>query len=100
MAQRGEITLGDDAKDTITGLSGVVVAITDWLHGCQRITIQPRELKDGKPVDNCTFDVEQIEVLVPKELLKTGSKVAKATATGISTTGGPHDGPTHNKIRI
>jgi len=84
MANRGDVELGDEAKDTITGLSGVVIAITDWLNGCQRINIQPRELKDGKPVDHSCFDVEQVEVI------KSARPVAQRM------TGGPHDAPTRN----
>lgn len=87
MANRGDITLGDEAKDTITGLTGVVVAITDWLNGCQRICIQPRELKDGKPVDNSVFDVEQIQVI------KSVRHVEQRR------TGGPHDAPTRQECR-
>lgn len=57
------IKLGALARDTITGYTGVVIAITDWLNGCRRITIQSKELKDGKPVDNCTFDLEQLDLV-------------------------------------
>ena len=57
------LKLGDKARDRISGFKGVVVAITEWLNGCQRITIQPEELKDGEPVENYTFDAEQIEVV-------------------------------------
>lgn len=60
---RPNVALGDIAKDTISGFQGVVVATTDWLNGCKRITIQPMELKDGKPIDSFTFDVEQIQVV-------------------------------------
>lgn len=79
MAKRGDVTLGDEAKDMITGLTGVVVAITDWLNGCQRISIQPRELKDGKPVDNSCFDVEQVEI------------VRSVRPLAVQHTGGPHE---------
>jgi hypothetical protein len=75
MARRGEIHLGDEAKDTITGLTGCVVAITTWLNGCERISIQPRELKDGRPVDNSVFDSEQVELIKAvrhEPLRKTG----------------------------
>lgn len=57
--------LGDDVRDSITGLTGCVIAKTEWLNGCWRITVQPRELKDGKPVDSCVFDVEQLEIVKP-----------------------------------
>jgi len=61
------LCLGDIAKDTITGFEGVVVAITEWLNGCLRITIQPQAMKDGKPIGHETFDIEQVELVSPKE---------------------------------
>lgn len=81
MTNRGDVALGDEVKDTLTGLTGVVIAITDWLNGCQRITVQPHELKDGKPVEPSTLDVEQLEVL----------KHARPMAA--KQTGGPHEAP-------
>lgn len=53
------IELGSEVKDRITGLTGIVVGRTEWLNGCKRITVQPQEIKDGKPVEAYTFDVEQ-----------------------------------------
>jgi hypothetical protein len=64
MAQRKcGFELGDLAKDTITGIQGVVVAITYWLNGCVRLQLQPREHKEGKPAEPCGFDVEQVELV-------------------------------------
>jgi len=63
MNTKPEITLGCKAKDKITGFTGIVIAMTSWLNGCQRVTIQPQELKDGKPIEAHTFDVQQIELL-------------------------------------
>lgn len=57
------IKLGQVVKDKITGYQGVVIAITKWLYGCTRITVQAGELKDGKPVDNYTFDEPQALVI-------------------------------------
>lgn len=76
------IELGDTARDTITGFTGVVVAKTKWLHGCERLTLQPQELKDGKPIDAHTFDVPQLAL------------VTSQIATGTSDTGGPRPEPT------
>jgi len=58
-----EIMLGDEARDRITGLKGIVVAITRWLNGCNRITIQPQTLHEGKPGDSATFDAEQVDIV-------------------------------------
>lgn len=79
------VNLGDVARDTITGFTGVVIAETKWLHGCRRLTIQPQELKDGKPVDACSFDDPQVELVRPK--------AAKTT----SDTGGPRPEPATRK---
>lgn len=76
------ITLGDRAKDKITGLTGIVVAKTTWLHGCERITIQPEKLQGGKVPETATFDEAQIEVV----------KVAAAKG-GRTDTGGPRPEP-------
>lgn len=81
MAERGQINTGDEVKDSITGFSGVAICISSWLNGCVRVTIQPRELHEGKPIDAQTFDVEQIEV------------VKSATHAPLRKTGGPHDAP-------
>lgn len=83
---RPELKLGDSAMDSISGFKGIVVAITNWLHGCQRVTIAPKELKDGKPVDSHTFDAEQLKLTaVPTEPIVP------------SLTGGPRIEPTRNQ---
>ncbi len=66
MAELNEVKLGDIAKDSISGFKGVVVAITKWIHGCNRITLQPQGLLKGKRLENDTFDEPQIEVLKKK----------------------------------
>jgi hypothetical protein len=77
------VKLGDKARDTVTGFTGVCVARTEWLNGCWRITLQPQGLdKDGKPCQQETFDDFQLEVVEPK-----------ANPAGSKETGGPRDGP-------
>lgn len=53
------IRLGQTVRDAITGLEGVVVARHEYLYGCTRLSIQPAEHKDGKPVEGCTIDEQQ-----------------------------------------
>lgn len=78
------INLGDTARDVITGFAGVVICEANWLHGCRRLTLQPRELKDGKPVDYLTFDEPQLErVDAPQQ----------AATTVTVDTGGPRPEP-------
>lgn len=54
---------GDEVKDRVTGFKGIVVAMTTWLNGCVRITVQPPAKKDGTLPPTETFDSEQIQVV-------------------------------------
>ena len=58
-----QVELGDLARDKVTGFTGVVECISEWLNSCRRITIRPTTLKDGVPLDNHTFDGPQVEVV-------------------------------------
>ncbi len=86
MAERGGIQTGDKVRDTLTGLEGTVVAITEWLNGCVRVTVQPSIVKEGRPVDTTTLDIEQVEIV----------KAAKRRS--LQGTGGPYPEPTRNTI--
>ena len=68
-----KIKLGVIAKDKITGFEGVVTARCEFLTGCNRYCIQPRELHNGKPLDGIYFDEGQIEIIsegITKEEVK------------------------------
>ena len=61
------IKLGDKVKDTVTGFIGIAVARTTWLHGCDRIVVQPIGTdKDGKIFESQNFDEPQMVVIKPK----------------------------------
>ena len=56
--------LGDRAKDSVTGVTGVVVCVTTWLNGCVRVGIQSETPdKDGKPMEAQYFDQSQLVVV-------------------------------------
>lgn len=77
------INLGDVVRDRLTGFSGIVVARTEWLYGCLRITVQPEELnKDGGVRDSVTFDEMQVTLILPT-----------AVQPASQTTGGPRPEP-------
>ena len=64
MSNKKPIGLGDKARDIISGFSGIVIARTSWLYGCDRITIQSDKLdKDGKPGESYSFDEQQVELI-------------------------------------
>lgn len=54
------IGLGDRVRDPVTGLTGIVICTTTWLHGCIRFGVQPEELHEGKPVEERYFDQSQL----------------------------------------
>jgi hypothetical protein len=72
------IQLGDKARDTITGFTGTVVAMTKWIHNCERATLQPPVGADGKLPDTGSFDVPSLEVI-------------EAKPAPVVTTGGPQN---------
>jgi len=61
-----QVNLGDKVRDTITGLTGIAVARTEWFNGCTRIVVQPQAIKDGKAVETSCFDEPQLQVLKTK----------------------------------
>jgi hypothetical protein len=76
------INLGDKAKDTISGFSGVVTGHYTYLNGCVRLQLEPDYLnKDGNPIDSRIFDIEQVELV----------KAAKPRS--VYPTGGPRPDP-------
>lgn len=54
------IKLGTTATDSITGASGVAIARCEYLYGCVQVQIQPKETKDGKPIDTLWFDEQRL----------------------------------------
>jgi hypothetical protein len=80
------IQLGDKVKDRVTSLTGIAIARTEWLNGCVRFVVQPQELKDGKPVDMVTFDIEDLEVVEAGVII---AKQKVATVPPRAKTGGP-----------
>ena len=59
-----KINLGDKVKDSVTGFTGIAIGRTVWLHGCNRITVQPEGInKEGKVFEPHGFDEPQLIVL-------------------------------------
>lgn len=85
-----KIELGDLVKDRITGYTGVVECISEWLNSCRRITVKSQKLKDGLPCDNHTFDAPQIEIIERGYFDKP--KINKKEKTG-----GPEIKPNQNR---
>ena len=50
------IELGDRVACKVTDLVGIVIGITRFLYGCERVGIQASEVKDGQPAEPYWID--------------------------------------------
>tara|TARA_R110000787_G_scaffold19874_15_gene59179 strand:- start:2501 stop:2764 length:264 start_codon:yes stop_codon:yes gene_type:complete len=57
-----KINNGDMVKSETTGITGVITARSDHLHGCNRYFVQPKAGKDNKYPDGYWFDEEDLLV--------------------------------------
>lgn len=68
--------LGLEAQDKITKMKGILISRIEYLTGCNRYGLQPRELHENKIIDAHFFDEDQIEItgegILAKEV--TGKK--------------------------
>ncbi len=70
------IGMGDTARDTITGFSGVVMGRCEYATGCNQVLLSPKAKPDGDWVESRWFDVERVEVV------ETGTVEVKKRPTG------------------
>jgi len=67
------VKLGDEVVDMVSGFKGTVVASTEYLQGCNRMSVQPRVKKDGELPKSRAFDEPQLK-LVKSKKVKKGSR--------------------------
>lgn len=85
------IELGDRVRDRMTRFDGIVIAITEWLYNCRRITVQPTDLdKDGAVAKTESFDEDQLEIVEKRAFIPRVQAQAQAP---VEKTGGPRDMP-------
>ena len=89
-----DIDLGDEVKDQVTGFKGVVVAITRWITGCRRVTVQPQTLKDdGSVPETHTFDETHLTVTAAAKVPSPNAGPMQP----VSQPGGPRPSPARRK---
>ena len=90
MPRAKPVELGDQVIDAVTGFSGIALARTTWLHGCDRITIQPRVDRKGEVPGMEVFDEPQIKVtkraVVKSQGIDTGGPIPTPTQKGLADT--------------
>ena len=68
-----KVELGQTVKDPITGITGVAIGRSEWLHGCTHIGVQAKVKKDGIIPDVVWVDEPQLEVVAGRKKAKKGS---------------------------
>lgn len=85
------IKLGDKVRDIYTGFEGIAAARTEWLHGCDRITIEPTSLdKDGKIQECACFDEQRVSLVEALPVLVSSDSETEKT-------GGPRPAPARGR---
>lgn len=99
-ADFGDIELGDEVQDLVTGAKGIVTCMTRWLLRNTDVVMQPQELKDGKPVDALCLHVAQVKI-TKKQVLDSPNRRAlkeeqaqQAVPAPVKRPGGPQKDPT------
>ena len=69
-----EFKLGSEAKDSITGLRGILTARIEYVTGCIQYELTPTKLKDGAPQNNYWIDVGRVVVLKVPVAVKPATK--------------------------
>jgi len=57
------VQLGDTARDIVTGFTGVVTGIVDYLTGCNQALMTPRVKEDGTSPEARWVDTDRLEVV-------------------------------------
>lgn len=58
-----KIELGDKVKHLYTGFTGIAVARTTYISGCDRISVVPQVKKDGSLAESTMFDEPELVVI-------------------------------------
>lgn len=82
--------LGQLLTDSISGFQGVGVAYTEYLHASPRISLQPKAMREGKPLDGYMFDVPQLK--------EYQSPITEVPIPKVKKTGGPRKMASPNRM--
>jgi len=68
MGKRAVINLGDQVKDPVSGFSGIVIAKTEYMNGCDRVCVQGKYVLKNKEIPEYHFDEPQLNVIKRKAI--------------------------------
>jgi len=82
--------LGKEARDKVTGFTGIITGHCEYLTGCSQYGIQPKVDKEGKVPDTRWVDVNRCEIV--------GDGVEVANVSDIKNPGGPQSTPNGSSL--
>lgn len=77
-----EIGLGDEVKDQVSGIKGIVVVRHDYLYGMPRIGIQPSGSFEGKQHECIHVDLLQAELVKKHKVSRKGMSPTETIELG------------------
>jgi hypothetical protein len=75
-----EIKIGDKVRDRLSGLVGYVHGKAEYITGCNQVLVNPRTVKDDKPVDGTWIDDSRIELVESLSTPETHDRGGPAVA--------------------
>jgi hypothetical protein len=72
-SDRNGINLGDKVKESVTGFSGTVTGIADYLTGCSQACVQPGTDEKGAWQEARWFDVDRLATIEARAVTHTVS---------------------------
>lgn len=58
-----EAELGDEVECKVTGFKGIVTGVSQWLTGCDKVSVQAPIQKDGKYGESFWIDKAAVTIL-------------------------------------
>lgn len=90
-----KFNLGDEVKDSVTGVTGIVSSKTEFLNGCKRYGLEQPQKKDGSIPDVITVDEQQL-LLVKALKVNVGQPLNGEPKKAF--TGGPKPAPARSRM--
>ena len=72
--KRPRAELGDRVKDLLTDFKGIVIEEINCLTGPRRLTVQPKELREGRVQKTETFEEDRWFVITRRAVVADGEQ--------------------------
>jgi hypothetical protein len=88
----GDMKLGVQVRDRVTGYKGIAVCLIEWYSGKKRVTVQSQDLHKGQPIDLHEIDLANLEITNPVHIFGEAEEKRVEQAP---VPGGPYPEPSN-----